>query len=119
MDAESRVDDVGPGGARSGVDGQGAGVCRGQWRLKPNVVVREEEDGVILYEPDTDSLSVINMMGGVLLRCSRGRISFDEWCRTLQAHYGDRVERSRITADVSKFMTQISHFMEPCHGQEN
>lgn len=118
MDAEGRTQEM----ARAGAEPQGGlqddGVCHGLWKLKANVVLREEDDGVILYEPDTDSLSVINAVGGVLLRHTRGCICCEQWCDMLHAHYGTRVERSRIAADVSKFVRQISHFMEPCNGQE-
>ncbi len=93
-------------------------MCQGLWRLKPNIVVRVEEDGAILFDPDSDSMSVVNPMASALLQWRRDRICFDEWCAVLQTHYGG-TELAQIQADVKKFLGTIAHFAESSDGKDN
>jgi hypothetical protein len=86
-------------------------MCHGLWRLKPNVVVRVEEDGAIIFDPDSDSISVVNPMASALLQWRRDRICFDEWCEALQTHYKE-TEPAQIQADMRKFLGAIAHFAE-------
>lgn len=86
-------------------------MCHGLWRLKPNIVVRVEGDGAIVFDPDSDSISVVNPMASALLQWRRDRICFDEWCEALQTHYKE-TEPVQIQADVRKFLGAIAHFAE-------
>lgn len=94
-------------------------ICRGLWKLKPNVVLRVEEDGAILYDPDTDSLSVVNATASALLQWRRDRICFDEWCEALHTHYNKETNLAQIQADVKKFLGAISYFAEAYDGESN
>jgi hypothetical protein len=91
-------------------------MCRGCWRLKPDIVLRVEDDGAILFDADADALSVANGVASALLRWRRDRICFDEWCQALHAHYGPQVERAQIEADVRRFLGQIYPYSECCDG---
>lgn len=93
-------------------------MCEGVWRIKPNIVVRVEEDGAILFDPDSESLSVVNPTASALLQWRQDRICFREWCEALQAHYKE-TEPAQIQADVKKFLGAIAHFAELCDGQNN
>jgi hypothetical protein len=94
-------------------------VCRGLWRLKPDIVLRVEEDGAILFDPDTDALSVVNATGSALLQWRRDRICLDEWCEALHTHYHREIDPVRVQGDMKDFLKGISHFMEVCDGQGN
>lgn len=92
-------------------------VCQGSWRLKSTVLLREEDGGVILFEPESDSVSVANATGGALLRWRRNRICYDEWCEALRTHYAGQTDSTQIEADVKNFLERISHFLEPDDDQ--
>ena len=94
-------------------------MCCGLWKLNPNVVLRVEEDGAILFDPDTDSLAVINITGSALLRWRRDRICYDEWCEALYSHYNKEINLAQIQTDVKKFLETISHFAESYDGEYN
>lgn len=94
-------------------------ICHGLWKLKPDVVIRVEEDGAILFDPDTDALSVINVTGSALLRCRRDRICYDEWCEVLYGHYNKEIDLTQIQADVKEFLGKISHFAESHDDESN
>lgn len=93
-------------------------VCKGIWRLKGSVVLRIEEDGAILFDPDTDSTVVINITGTSLLRWRPNRICFNEWCEAVSSHY-ENIEFARIRNDMKTFFAFISFFLEPCDGELN
>jgi len=93
-------------------------MCQGLWRLKPNIVVRVEEDGAILFDPDSDALSTVNLTASALLQWRRDRICFDEWCEALQTHYKE-AELAQIQGDVRKFLGAIAHFAEPYDGENS
>ena len=80
------------------------------------MVLREEEDGAILFDSETDALSVINPMASALLRWRPDRIGFDEWCQALHAHYGKETGLAQIQADVKKFLGAIMPFVESYDG---
>lgn len=94
-------------------------MCHGIWRLKPDIVLRIEDDGAILFDPNTDSLSVINSIGGALLNWRRNRICFDEWCDALYNHYNQKTDQTQIQTDIKKFLGQISHFTESYNGKSS
>jgi hypothetical protein len=94
-------------------------MCQGFWRLKPSVVLRQEEDGTILFDAETDALSVVNPVASALLRWRPDRIGFEEWCQALHAHYGPEAGLAQIQADVKNFLGAITHFVEPYDGQRN
>ncbi len=91
-------------------------VRRGVWRLKPNVVLRVEEDGAILFDPDTDALTVVNPTASALLQWQRDHICFDEWCKTLHTHYRNTADLAKIQGDVKGFLDSIAFFTEACDG---
>ncbi len=93
-------------------------MCQGVWRLKLNIVLRVEEDGAILFDPDSESVSVVNPTASALLQWRRDRISFPEWCEALQTHYRE-TEPAQIQADIKKFLGALAHFAESCNGQDN
>ena len=90
-------------------------LCSGYWRLKPQVVLRVEEDGAILFDPESNGTLVINVTGSALLRWRPERVCYDEWCEALCAHYTD-VEPSRVQNDMRAFLTGISFLLEKCNG---
>jgi hypothetical protein len=94
-------------------------MCHGLWRLKPGVLLRVEDDGAILFNPDTDSLSVVNPTGCALLQWRHDRICYEEWCTALCQHYHARVDQVQVEADVKKFLGAIAPFAEPCDGNAN
>lgn len=94
-------------------------LCQGLWRLKPNIVLRVEEDGAILFDPDTDALTVVNLMASALLQWRRDRICFDEWCEMLHAHYRDKADLAQIRKDVKGFLNCIAFYTEACDGKCN
>lgn len=96
--------------------GQTPDLCRGRWRLKPSVVLRVEEDGAILFDPDTDALTVVNPTASVLLQHGRDQICLDEWVETLHARYRSTVDVERIRSDVRAFLGSIAFFAEACDG---
>jgi hypothetical protein len=98
------------------VGGETKDLCRGRWCLKPNIVLRVEEDGAILFDPDTDALTVVNPTASALLQHWRDRICFDEWVEALRAHYGPTVEVERIQGDIRAFLGSIASFAEACDG---
>lgn len=91
-------------------------MCRGLWRIKPDVLLRMEDDCGILFDPDADALIVLNPIGTALLRWRRDRISYPEWCTALHAYYGEQPDLPQIRADLRKFLGQIFRFVEPCAG---
>jgi hypothetical protein len=93
-------------------------MCQGLWRLKPNIVLRVEEDGAILFDPDSESVSVVNPTGSALLQWRQDRICFREWCEALQTHYKE-MEPAQIQADVYKFLGAIGHFTESYDGEDS
>jgi hypothetical protein len=88
--------------------------CR--WRLKPSVLLRVEEEGSLLFDPDADSLVPLNQTGTALLRWKPTGIVYDEWCRALCEHYPD-IDASRIADDVLKFMLLTCFFLELDHAE--
>lgn len=87
---------------------------QGLWRLKPNVVLRVEEDGAILFDPDTDALAVINVMASTLLQWQRDHICLDEWCEALHTRYRGEIDRTQIQKDLEGFLDGIAFFTEAC-----
>ena len=87
--------------------------CSGTWRLKQEAVLRAEEDGAILFDPETDALVLLNKPGVCLVRWRPSRISYREWCAALSARYPN-VQGSRIQADVRMFLAVIAPFLEKC-----
>lgn len=89
-------------------------LCKGLWRLKPNLVHRIEDDGdgSILYDPDADIMTAVNRNGTALLRWSPDRISYSEWVDSLSKHYKD-IDVKRIQNGVKQFLTLLSVFVEP------
>jgi hypothetical protein len=96
--------------------GQTPDLCQGRWRLKPSIVLRVEEDGAILFDPDTDALTVVNPTASALLQHWRDQICFDEWVEALHARYGPTVDVERIRGDVRAFLGSIAFFAEACDG---
>ncbi len=94
-------------------------MCKGFWRLKPNIVLRVEDDGAILFNPDTDGMAFINLTGSALLQWRRDRICFDEWCEALYKHYNEKTDLAQIQANVKKFLESILHFVEAYDGKSN
>ena len=94
-------------------------MCRGLWRLKPSVVSRVEDDGTILFDPDTDSMAVINLTGSALLQWRRDRICFDEWCEVVHKHYKNEVDLAQVQADMKECVGKISPFAEAYDGESN
>jgi hypothetical protein len=86
-------------------------VCQGVWKLKSDVVLREEEDGAILFDPDTGGVGTINVTGSALLRWRPGRICHEEWCKALSTHYKE-TDVDQIQSDVKRFLVGISRFLE-------
>lgn len=86
-------------------------MCQGLWRLKPDVVLRVEEDGAILFDPDTGGVGTVNVTGSALLQWKRDRICYNEWCEALSKHY-KKIDFTQIKADVKKFFADISRFWE-------
>ncbi len=94
-------------------------LCQGIWRLKTGVVLRVEEDGAILFDPDTDSMSVVNLTASALLQWDRSHIGYERWCEILHTHYHKEPDLEQIRVDVKKFLGAISHFVEPSNGENN
>ena len=86
-------------------------LCHGTWRLRPNIVVRAEDDGGIIFDPDTDAMGTVNIVGIALLCWRPERICYEEWCEALSNHYKE-VDITQIKADMKKFLVDIAYFLE-------
>jgi len=87
-------------------------VSTGAWQVKTVVVLREEQDGALLFDPDTESLMAINVTGSALLRWSPTGITADSLASALCACY-PKEDPQAVRKDVIAFLAYLSPFMEP------
>jgi hypothetical protein len=83
-----------------------------RFRLKTNVVLREEEDGGILYNADTGAFTFTNLMSLRLLQGFDGKIQEKEMVRILSEKYKD-IPLEKLQEDVRKFIEALGDFKEP------
>ena len=83
-------------------------------RLKPDVVLRIEDEGRggLLFDPNSDNMLALNQTGTALLRWRPNRISLDEWHEALVNHY-PHVDADTIREDVERFLMMVWSFAEP------
>jgi phosphomannomutase len=86
-------------------------------RVKPNVLIRREEDGAVLFDPDCDRMGVVNITGAALLSISRDRFTMKDLCAFLEARYLTKSPFD-IKTDVKTFLISIAHFLEARDDQQ-
>lgn len=74
----------------------------------PDVNLREEdEDGGLLYDPDTDRVQLLNSTGLYIWKlCAQGRTA-SEISAALKAEF-DEVPQGEVAADVEEFISQMT-----------
>lgn len=87
-------------------------VTNNKLRIKPNVVLRLEEDGAILFNPKTGAMSAINITATALLRWRPDKICCDEWCQRLSGYYKN-IDPTQIRTDLINFLVLIYDYLEP------
>jgi hypothetical protein len=83
------------------------GVNPTRYIQNPDVNLREEdEDGGLLYDPDSDRVRLVNSTGLRIWKiCAEGR-TIEEMAAYLQAEF-DGVPENEVTADVDEFVGQM------------
>jgi len=76
--------------------------------VNPDVNLREEdEDGALLYNPDTDRVQLLNPTGLHIWKlCAQGR-TMEELIASLQADF-DEVPADAVATDVEEFVTHMT-----------
>jgi hypothetical protein len=75
--------------------------------VNPDVNLREEdEDGALLYNPDTDRVQLLNLTGLYIWKlCTQGR-TVEEIIASLQADF-DEAPADAVATDVEEFVTHM------------
>ena len=75
--------------------------------VNPDVNLREEdEDGALLYNPDSDRVQLVNSTGLYIWKLCQQERTVSEIITALQADFDD-VPVDAITTDVEEFVTQM------------
>lgn len=75
-------------------------------RLKPDTVLRQEEDGAFLFDPVKDVLVCVNETGREIVRGLEDGLSVDEIITILIDSYPD-IEPDTLREDVMSFVGQL------------
>lgn len=77
------------------------------YRLHPDLVFREEEDGAFLFNPETDTLRCINGVGAVICRFCDGRSDLRQIYRAIAEEFQVDVPEETLESDVLGFIDQM------------
>jgi hypothetical protein len=77
------------------------------FKLHPDIVFREEDEGAFLFNPQTDTLHCINPVGASVLKLCNGKNRFDRVCRLLEEEYDIDVSPERLQGDVETFLNRL------------
>jgi hypothetical protein len=77
-----------------------------KYQANPVVSLGDEEDGAILYNPDTDVSSIINLSGRELLIFLQTPHTVQEMAAHLVSHYSN-VSLDQATEDATLFVTTL------------
>lgn len=72
-------------------------------KMKPETVVREEDDGAFIFDPITDALSAVNETGLLILTQIDGKKTLSDIINAVAADFSD-VEPEQIERDVEAFI---------------
>jgi len=75
-------------------------------RLKPDTVLRQEEDGAFLFDPISDALVCVNETGREIVRGLDEGKSVDEIITKLNVLYPD-IEPKTLQEDVLSFVERL------------
>lgn len=71
----------------------------------PRYVFREEADGALLFDPDTDSLRLLNETGAYVYRSADGARTVAQLIDALAEEYGEA--REKVARETGEFITEL------------
>lgn len=77
-----------------------------KYQVNPNVSCGDEEDGAVLYNPDTDGTAIINSAGRTLWALLAAPRTVQEMTAFLTTCYRD-VSAEQAAADVAQFVQSL------------
>lgn len=77
--------------------------------IKADIVLREEDDGAFLFDPDTGRICYLNGLGVVIWRLCENPITQEQIVRELSLEYTD-VTAETISKDCSTFLDHLYQF---------
>lgn len=75
--------------------------------LNPDIVFREEEKGAFLFNPETEVLHAINLVGSSICRLLDGKIDLDNIYEALLEKYDVDVEPDQLKKDMKSFLDRL------------
>jgi hypothetical protein len=79
-----------------------------EYLVNPDVVLREEDpDGALLFNPDTNSVKVLNTSGLFIWKLCRAKQTQSSLISAIKDQFQD-VPEQQVEADVRNFLTQMT-----------
>ncbi len=82
---------------------------KGEIHIKTDVILREEDDGAFLFDPDTGRICYLNEIGVVIWRLCENPITQEQIVSELCSEYTDVTEET-ISKDCSTFLDHLHQF---------
>lgn len=77
------------------------------FKIHPDIVFREEDEGAFLFNPQTDVLRCINKVGASICRHCNGKDDIDAICQGLLEEFDVDVKPDRLREDVKVFLGKL------------
>ena len=75
-------------------------------RLKPDIVLRDEDDGAFLFDPSTGRICYLNEIGATIWRLCENPITQNKVVGIICSEYSE-VSKEKVTQDCSIFLDNL------------
>lgn len=76
-------------------------------RINPDFVFREEESGAFLFNPRTDALHCVNIVGAFICGLCDGKNDMNQIMAKLSEHFDIDADLTVVQKDVEDFVTRM------------
>ncbi|MEW6574031.1 MAG: PqqD family peptide modification chaperone [Bacillota bacterium] len=73
------------------------------YSIHPSIITREEEEGTLLFNKDTDDIKLLNQVGFLIWKHCDGAHTIDQIVETLAIQYPE-VPMDTLRSDVKSFL---------------
>ena len=78
-------------------------------RINPDIVLREEDEGAFLFEPDSGRICYLNELGITIWKLCKEPMETERIINTISSEYPD-VAPERISSDCLSFLDDLKGF---------
>ncbi|MBW2029119.1 MAG: PqqD family protein [Deltaproteobacteria bacterium] len=76
-------------------------------RINPDFVFREEESGALLFNPRTDALHCVNVVGAFICGLCNGKNDLKQIVAKLSEHFDTGADLAAVQKEVEDFITRM------------